>query len=85
MKSQGIWIWILSGNPVLKTGTVVNWRWVRLSEWAELPEWTLICVLSRELFMYSIRPTLEIFLFPLTGPCFSGMGRSVGIHVLLFF
>ena len=26
----------------------------------------------------SIRPTLKIFLFPLTLPCFSGMGRSVG-------
>ena len=25
-----------------------------------------------------IRPTLKIFLFPLTQPCFSGMGRSVG-------
>ena len=24
------------------------------------------------------RPTLKIFLFPLTRPCFSGMGRSVG-------
>ena len=25
-----------------------------------------------------LRPTLKIFLFPLTRPCFSGMGRSVG-------
>ena len=25
-----------------------------------------------------IRPTLEIFLFPLTIPCLTGMGRSVG-------
>ena len=25
-----------------------------------------------------LRPTLEIFLFPLTRPCLTGMGRSVG-------
>ena len=25
-----------------------------------------------------MRPTLEIFLFPLTRPCLTGMGRSVG-------
>ena len=27
---------------------------------------------------YCVRPILKIFLFPLTQPCFSGMGRSVG-------
>ena len=26
----------------------------------------------------NMRPTLKIFLFPFTRPCFSGMGRSVG-------
>ena len=31
-----------------------------------------ICLLS------SAGPTLKIFLFPLTRPCFTGMGRSVG-------
>ena len=25
-----------------------------------------------------VRPTLKIFLFPLTRPCLTGMGRSVG-------
>ena len=30
-----------------------------------------------------VRPTLKIFLFPLSLPCFSGMGRSVG--KLFFF
>ena len=27
---------------------------------------------------YRVRPSLEIFLFPLTRPCLTGMGRSVG-------
>ena len=26
-------------------------------------------------------PTLKIFLFPLTRPCFTGMGRSVGFFL----
>ena len=29
-----------------------------------------------------IRPTLKTFLFPLTQPCFTGMGRSVRIFFL---
>ena len=30
------------------------------------------------------RPTLKIVLFPLTRPCFTGMGRSVGKLFFLF-
>ena len=35
---------------------------------------------------HTVRPTLKIFLFLLTRPCFSGMGRSVGkLYFFLFF
>ena len=32
-----------------------------------------------------VRPTLEIFLFHLTRPCFSGVSRSVGILFYFYF
>ena len=31
-----------------------------------------------------LRPTLKIFLFPLTLPCFNGMGRAVGFFIFDF-
>ena len=34
---------------------------------------------------FSIRPTLEIFLFHLTRPCFSGVGRLDGILFYFYF
>ena len=37
----------------------------------------LIFALKHRLWVL-VWPTLKIFLFPLTRPCFSGMGRSVG-------
>ena len=35
-------------------------------------------------YFRSLGPTLKIFVFPLTRPCFSGMGQPVGRKTLFF-
>ena len=44
------------------------------------PTFTILTLhlLSLDLFFFLTRPTLKLVLFPLTRPCFTGMGRSVG-------
>ena len=39
------------------------------------------CEKKNPIWSKSVRPTLKIFLFPLTQPCFSGMGRSENYYV----
>ena len=39
---------------------------------------------SLNISKHLLRPTLEIFLFHLTRPCFSGVGWSVGRNIILF-
>ena len=45
---------------------------------AHLLEYGVLCIRPDFIgdYLIKVRPTLKLFLFPLTQPCFTGMGRS---------